>query len=119
MRPPRFAVRPAHHQPNLRARVIWSATSLLAVCLSTVLLTKACSGGAAADPATPEKTHLTVLAQQVVDDAPFWIAFRDGFFKAEGLSITVKPLAKTPLVIQAPKTGQADILVGGNFPTML
>lgn len=119
MRPPRFAVRPVRPWPTLRARVIWSATCLLAVCLSAALLTKACSGGAAADPATPEKTHLTVLAQQVVDDAPFWIALRDGFFKAEGLSVTVKPLDKTPLGVQALKTGQADILVGGNFPTML
>jgi NitT/TauT family transport system substrate-binding protein len=120
LRPPRFAARPAHTRPDVRARVIWSATCLLAVGLSAVLLTKACSGGAAAaDPAKPEKTHLTVLAQQVVDDAPFWIALRDGFFKAAGLSITVKPLAKTPLGIQALKTGQADILVGGNFPTML
>jgi ABC-type nitrate/sulfonate/bicarbonate transport system substrate-binding protein len=64
--------------------MIWSATSLLAVCLSAVLLTKACSGGAAAAPATPEKTHLTVLAQQVIDDAPFWIALRDGLFRAGG-----------------------------------
>ena len=33
--------------------------------------------------------------------------------------MTVKPLAKTPLGIQALRTGQADVLVGGNFPTML
>jgi hypothetical protein len=94
----------------------------LAACLSVASLTAACGTGAAGPrPGAHrlEKTRLNVLTQQVVDDAPFWIALRDGFFRAAGLSMTVKPLAKTPRGIQALKTGQADVLVGGNFPTML
>jgi NitT/TauT family transport system substrate-binding protein len=122
LRPPGFIARPARPRPAHPAHAFWPAASLLAVCLSAASLTAACGTGAAAPrPGAHrlEKTHLNVLAQQVVDDAPFWIALRDGFFRAAGLSMTVKPLAKTPLGIQALKTGQADVLVGGNFPTML
>ena len=122
LRPPGFIARRARPRPAHPAHAFWPAASLLAACLSAASLTAACGTGAAGPrPGAHrlEKTHLNVLAQQVVDDAPFWIALRDGFFGAAGLSVTVKPLAKTPLGIQALKTGLADVLVGGNFPTML
>lgn len=122
LRPPGFIARPARSRPAHPAHAFWPAACLVAASLSAASLTAACGSGPAAPPSgTPrlEKTHLNVLAQQVVDDAPFWIALRDGFFRAAGLSMTVKPLAKTPLGVQALKAGQADVLVGGNFPTML
>jgi NitT/TauT family transport system substrate-binding protein len=122
LRPPGFLARPARSRPAHPPHAFWPATSLAAACLSVASLTAACGAGPSAPPALAhrlEKTHLTVLAQQVVDDAPFWIALRDGFFRAACLSVTVKPLAKTPLGIRALKTGRADVLVGRNFPTTL
>jgi NitT/TauT family transport system substrate-binding protein len=90
-----------------------------AACLAAAgLLAAGCGPSSAAQPAIVH-AHVTVFAQQVVDDAPFWIGLRDGFFKAEGLSLTVKPLAKTTLGIPGLQSGRVDFLVGGNFPSML
>jgi NitT/TauT family transport system substrate-binding protein len=122
LRPPGFIARQARLRQAHPVHAFWPAACLWLACLSAASLTAACGTGTAGPPPRAprlEKTHLNVLAQQVVDDAPFWIALRDGFFRAAGLSMTVKPLAKTPLGIQALRTGQADVLVGGNFPTML
>jgi NitT/TauT family transport system substrate-binding protein len=83
------------------------------------LLTAGCSSQVTAEPTASVTTHVTVFAQQVVDDAPFWIALKDGFFKAQGLSLTVKPLAKTTLGLPGLESGQESFIVGGNFPTML
>ena len=83
------------------------------------LLTAGCGSRVTAEPAASVTTHVTVFAQQVVDDAPFWIALKDGFFRAQGLSLTVKPLAKTTLGLAGLESGQESFIVGGNFPTML
>lgn len=105
---------PAHRNP-LRHMAVRAAAFLAAASL----LIAGCGTKSAAQPASVEHAHVTVFAQQVIDDAPFWIALKDGFFKAEGLTLTVKPLAKTTLGIPGLKSGQEDFLVGGNFPTML
>jgi len=92
---------------------------LTASVLAVGLLTAGCGSRVAADPSASVTSHVTVFAQQVVDDAPFWIALKDGFFKAQGLSLTVKPLAKTTLGLAGLESGQESFIVGGNFPTML
>lgn len=105
----------AAHRNPLRHVAVRTAACLAAASL----LTAGCGATPAARPASVEHAHVTVFAQQVVDDAPFWIALKDGFFEAEGLSLTVKPLAKTTLGIAGLRSGQEDFVVGGNFPTML
>jgi NitT/TauT family transport system substrate-binding protein len=66
---------------------------------------------------TPFKLH--VYAQTVVDDAPFYIALEDGYFKAQGLDVTYTPLPKTTGGLAPLADGQADMVIGGNYPTML
>jgi NitT/TauT family transport system substrate-binding protein len=92
---------------------------LTAGALAAGLLAAGCGSRITADPSASVTTHVTVFAQQVVDDAPFWIALKDGFFKAQGLSLTVKPLARTTLGLPGLESGQESFIVGGNFPTML
>jgi len=93
---------------------------LTAAVTAVGLLAAGCgSSRVTAETSSSVTTRVTVFAQQVVDDAPFWIALKDGFFRAEGLSLTVKPLAKTTLGVPGLKSGQESFIVGGNFPTML
>jgi NitT/TauT family transport system substrate-binding protein len=63
--------------------------------------------------------HLRVYAQTVVDDAPFFIALKNGYFRDENLDVSYVPLAKTTLGLAALASGQFPIVVGGNYPTML
>jgi NitT/TauT family transport system substrate-binding protein len=94
-------------------------------CTAGLLLTgvvAACSSGGSGtvtDALTGTPYHLTVYAQTVVDDAPFYIALKDGFFKDEGLDVSYVPLAKTTLGLPALASGKYPIVVGGNYPTML
>ena len=60
-----------------------------------------------------------MYAQTVVDDAPFFIALKDGYFKDENLDVSYVPLAKTTLGLSGLASGQYPIVVGGNYPTML
>lgn len=98
----------------------------LVSCAAGLLLTgvaAACSSagsGTASDALTGGTPyHLTVYAQTVVDDAPFYIALKDGFFKDEGLDVSYVPLGKTTLGLPTLASGKYPIVVGGNYPTML
>lgn len=100
-----------------RACITGGAGLLLAAVLA------ACSSGGsgtASDALTGSTPYkLTVYAQTVVDDAPFYIALKDGFFKDEGLDVSYVPLAKTTIGLNGLASGKYPIVIGGNYPTML
>ena len=102
-----------------RIRKAWSA-SLIAVAATTgVTACTAASAGGNGPAVTGAPFHLRVYAQTVVDDAPFFIALKNGYFKDEGLDVSYAPLAKTTLGLPALASGQFQVVVGGNYPTML
>ena len=103
-----------HRNPLMRV-----AASAVVSLAAASLATAGCGKASESQSAAGGQMHVTVFAQQVIDDAPFWIALKDGYFRAEGLTLTVKLLAKTTLGIPGLKSGQEDFLVGGNYPTML
>jgi NitT/TauT family transport system substrate-binding protein len=102
-----------------RIRKAWSA-SLIAVAATTgVTACASASAGGNGPAVTGAPFHLRVYAQTVVDDAPFFIALKNGYFKDEGLDVSYAPLAKTTLGLPALASGQFQVVVGGNYPTML
>ena len=91
---------------------------LLGLSLGMVLLTAACgsSGGTPAAGATGlEKTHLTVAALPIVDDAPLFLAIKKGYFRQQGLTVTPQIVAQSTLALPDLLHGSVDIVGGGNY----
>ena len=91
---------------------------LLGLSLGMVLLTAACgsSGGPpAADQTSLEKTHLTVAALPIVDDAPLFLAIQKGYFRQQGLTVTPQLIAQSTLALPDLLHGSVDIVGGGNY----
>lgn len=62
-----------------------------------------------------EKTHLTVGALAVADDAPLYIAIKDGFFKQAGLTVKAVPVAQSTQAIPDMLRGSVDVIAGANY----
>jgi NitT/TauT family transport system substrate-binding protein len=62
-----------------------------------------------------EKTHLTVGALAVADDAPLYLAIKDGFFKQAGLTVTAVPVAQSTEAIPDMLRGSVDVIAGANY----
>lgn len=105
---------------NNLSRLCAAALALLAVGSAS-----ACGGSAAASPAGPaaagplEKTHLTVGALAVNDDAPLYIAIRDGLFRRAGLTVTPLPVAASTQALPDMLRGTVDIMAGANYVSFL
>jgi NitT/TauT family transport system substrate-binding protein len=95
---------------------------IVATGLATLLATAACGG-----PATPatsgsgssssglEKTHLTIGALPIVDDAPLFLAIKNGYFKQQGLTVTTQIIPQSTLAIPDMLHGTVDIIGTGNY----
>lgn len=86
--------------------------------LALALIAAACSSSSAATvppPAGLEKTHLTVGALPIVDTAGLYLAVRNGFFKQEGLTVSILPVTKSPDAIPDMEQGKVDIIGGANY----
>jgi NitT/TauT family transport system substrate-binding protein len=69
---------------------------VLAACSSSSSTSSATtSGSTAAASGTPEMTNVTVGYLSSSDDAPLFIAIKDGFFKQQGLNVTPKLMPST------------------------
>ena len=64
---------------------------------------------------TLEKTHLTVGALAVNDDAPLYLAIKDGLFRQVGLTVTTLPVAASTEAIPDMLRGTVDIMAGANY----
>jgi NitT/TauT family transport system substrate-binding protein len=98
----------------MRQKWIW----ILATSLVTALLIAACgSSGGSAQPSGSglEKTHLTVAALPIVDDAPLFLAIKKGYFKQQGLTVTPKIITQSTLALPDLLHGSVDIVGGGNY----
>jgi NitT/TauT family transport system substrate-binding protein len=86
-----------------------------AICAAAITATGC--GGTATTPGGGglEKTHLTVAVLPATDDAPFWLALKDGYFREEGLTVTPKVVAQSTLAIPEMVHGSVDVIGGGNY----
>jgi NitT/TauT family transport system substrate-binding protein len=84
-----------------------------------VLSAAAACGGSATSAASggtgPEKTHLTVGALPIVDDAPLFLAIKNGYFKQQGLTVTPEIIPQSTLAIPDMLHGTVDIIGSGNY----
>ncbi len=64
-----------------------------------------------------EKTHLVVAAQQIIQEAPLFLAIKDGFFAKQGLTVTVKmaPSSLYPPILAGMEDGTVDVDSGANY----
>jgi NitT/TauT family transport system substrate-binding protein len=97
----------------MRQKWIW----IPAVSLATTLVLAACgsSGGAKPSASGLEKTHLTVAALPIVDDAPLFLAIKKGYFRQAGLTVTPKIITQSTLALPDLLHGSVDIVGGGNY----
>lgn len=112
------------HVPGKTLKRLGVAGGVLAFALAVAACTGSASsggtGGAAsptiAGPAGPlEKTHLTVGALAVSDDAPLYLAIKDGLFRQAGLTVTPLPVAASAKAIPDMLRGTVDIMAGANY----
>lgn len=96
----------------------WPAAVAATVLLATVA---GCSSpGTGARPAaksSPQPTKVTVDALPIVDDAPLYLAQRDGLFARQGLRVSIRTVSQSTKAISQLRGGQADVAAGGNYVT--
>ena len=90
--------------------------------LAMLLATAACGGsatsatsGSGSSSSGLEKTHLTVGALPIVDDAPLFLAIKNGYFKQQGLTVTTQIIPQSTLAIPDMLHGTVDIIGTGNY----
>jgi NitT/TauT family transport system substrate-binding protein len=94
---------------------------IVAAGLATLWATAACGGSAQPSTSTSgtgtglEKTHLTVGALPIVDDAPLFLAIKNGYFKQQGLTVTTQIIPQSTLAIPDMLHGTVDIIGTGNY----
>lgn len=81
--------------------------------LTAALLAGGCSAaGTGTSPSAQGLTTLTVAAAPGIDDAPLYIAARDGQFAAAGLNVRIRDYNSASSEIMALKSGSADVAAG-------
>ena len=91
---------------------------IIAAGLATLWATAACGGSAQPGTSTAstgtglEKTHLVVGVLPVVDDAPLFLAIKNGYFKQQGLTVTPQIIPQSTLAIPDMLHGTVDITTG-------
>jgi NitT/TauT family transport system substrate-binding protein len=56
-----------------------------------------------------------VAVLPATDDAPFWLALKDGYFRREGLTVTPEVVAQSTLAIPDMLHGSVDVIGGANY----
>jgi NitT/TauT family transport system substrate-binding protein len=81
--------------------------------LAVTLLAAACSAAAGnTTSAHPPETAITVAAEPGIDDAPLYIAAKDGLFSKVGLKVTIKTFGSAAGDLAALRSGRASIGFG-------
>jgi NitT/TauT family transport system substrate-binding protein len=95
-------------RPARPARMVSAAMGALAV----TALAAGCQV-AGAQPASPDGTvTLTVAATPGIDDAPLYLAFKDGLFQSAGLNVKIRSYQSVNQELQALTSGQVDVAAG-------
>jgi len=86
--------------------------SLVAAALVPLFLTAACGGGGSAAKTADGLTEVKVAPDWIAPDItwlPYTIGITNGFFKAEGLQVTLIPPPDNSSSVKLVASGQADI----------
>src|SRR5215470_6552128 len=116
--PPLCELRPARSVMMFPRR---RTACIIAAGLATLWATAACGGSSQTSTSSSssggglEMTHLTVGALPIVDDAPLFLAIKNGYFKQLGLTVTTEIIPQSTLAIPDMLHGTVDIIGTGNY----
>src|ERR1022692_2845843 len=80
--------------------------------LAVTLLAAGCGAKGNATAAHPAETAITGAAEPGVDDAPLYIAYKDGLLAKAGVKVTIKTFGSAAGDLTALRAGKADISFG-------
>jgi NitT/TauT family transport system substrate-binding protein len=92
---------------------------LAAACSSSSSSSSPGSSGSASSSAKLEQSHIVVGALPVVDDAPLYLAQKNGYFSQAGLNVTIQPVTQSTLAIPDMLHGTVAIIAGANYVSFL
>jgi NitT/TauT family transport system substrate-binding protein len=93
------------------------AAALLAAGCSSSGSSAPGSGSPSASPSASalEQSHITVGALPVIDDAGLYLANKLGYFKQEGLTVTIAPVTQSTQAIPDMLHGSIAVISGANY----
>ena len=71
-----------------------------------------------ASQAQQPQLKLTLFGQPSVNNDSIWMAFEKGFYQQEGLEVTYRLFPSGTTAFQAFQTGQGDIVMTGDLPSV-
>jgi NitT/TauT family transport system substrate-binding protein len=104
--PPAPAHRPGHRTARRIAALTVAAAALTA---------SACASSPGADSAPAGLTAITVGALPIVDDVPVYLAQQEGYFRQQGLDVTIRTVAQSTLALPDLLHGSVDIITGASY----
>ena len=69
-------------------------------------------------PAQQQPLKMTLFGQPSVNNDAIWMAFEKGFYQQEGLDVTYRLFPSGTTAFQAFQTGQGDIVMTGDLPSV-
>jgi NitT/TauT family transport system substrate-binding protein len=110
MRPATAAVPVTCHRRSARpSRIVYAAIGALAVVMSAAGCQAAGSGSNSAAAGT---STITVAATPGVDDAPLYLALKNGLFAKAGLNVHIVSYPSVSKELQALANGRVDVVAG-------
>jgi NitT/TauT family transport system substrate-binding protein len=110
MRPATAAVPVICHRRSARpSRIVYAAIGVLAVAMAAAGCQAAGSGSNSAAAGT---STFTVAATPGVDDAPLYLAWKDGLFAKAGLHVRILSYPSVNKELQALASGSVDVVAG-------
>lgn len=91
--------------------LVSAATAATAVFIATIF-------GAPMGRADDQPLKLTLFGQPSVNNDSVWMALEKGLYKAEGLDVTYRLFPSGTTAFQAFQTGQGDIILTGDLPSV-
>jgi NitT/TauT family transport system substrate-binding protein len=82
---------------------------------AAALATAACAAPSSPDSTATGLTAITVGALPIVDDVPVYLAQQEGYFRQQGLDVTIKTVAQSTAALPDLLHGSVDIITGANY----
>jgi NitT/TauT family transport system substrate-binding protein len=108
----------------MRSNRLGRASFAAAAGLAVALLAAACgsssgspgsSGSASPSSTKLETTKIVVGALPIVDTAGLYLAVKNGYFKQEGLTVTIDPVTQSTQALPDMLHGTIDVVAGANY----
>jgi NitT/TauT family transport system substrate-binding protein len=93
------------------ARPLRAMSAAMAV-LAVTALAAGCQAGSGPGTSAAARAAITVAAIPGVDDAPLYLAAKNGAFRNAGLDVTIRPYQSVSKELQALQSGHVDVAAG-------